>query len=108
MTTRLTTFPLVVLLAPPLLTPAAAAGRTPGSAPAAVDQLLAQDMIQRAQTHLKLAGFGPRRSDGGVDMRTADALRKYQGAGGLPVSGLLDGPTRRVLFPGFQATDEGS
>jgi peptidoglycan hydrolase-like protein with peptidoglycan-binding domain len=72
-----------------------------------VDQLLARDMIQQAQMHLKLAGFDPGRVDGVFDASTADAVRHYQAARGIPVSGLLDEPTRRVMFPGFQDTDEG-
>ncbi len=72
-----------------------------------MDQLLARDMIQQAQTHLQLAGFDPGRTDGVFDGQTADAVRHYQAARGLPVSGLLDEPTRRIMFPGLQDTDEG-
>jgi hypothetical protein len=36
----------------------------------------------------------------------AGAVRHYQAAQGLPISGLLDEPTRRVMFPGFHAMDE--
>jgi peptidoglycan hydrolase-like protein with peptidoglycan-binding domain len=56
--------------------------------------------------HLKLAGFDPGRTDGVFDAQTADAVCDYQAARGLPVSGFLDEPTRRVTFPGFQETDE--
>jgi peptidoglycan hydrolase-like protein with peptidoglycan-binding domain len=101
------TLTLVVLVATPLVMTAAGADRTPGSLPAAVDQLLARDMIQQAQMHLKLAGLNPGRTDGVFDAQTADAVRQYQAARGIPVSGLLDEPTRRVMFPGFQDTDEG-
>jgi hypothetical protein len=103
----LATFTLALLIAIPLITTAAGADHTPGSLPAAVDQLLAQDMIQLAQTHLEIAGFHPGRTDGVFDGQTGDAVRQYQTANGIPTSGLLDEPTRRVLFPGFQATDEG-
>jgi peptidoglycan hydrolase-like protein with peptidoglycan-binding domain len=101
------TLMLAALLATPLVTTAAGADRTPGSLPAAVDQLLARDMIQQAQMHLKLAGLNPGRTDGVFDAQTADAVRQYQAARGIPVSGLLDEPTRRVMFPGFQDTNEG-
>jgi peptidoglycan hydrolase-like protein with peptidoglycan-binding domain len=104
---RLVTFTLAVLIATPLIVTAAGADRTPGSVPAAVDQLLARDMIQQAQMHLKMAGFDPGRVDGVSDVPTADAVRHYQATQGLPISGLLDEPTRRVMFPGFQAADEG-
>ena len=103
----LVSFTLAVLIAIPLIATAAGTDRTPGSLPAAVDQLLARDMIQQAQMHLKLAGLNPGRTDGVFDAQTADAVRQYQAARGIPVSGLLDEPTRRVMFPGFQATDEG-
>jgi peptidoglycan hydrolase-like protein with peptidoglycan-binding domain len=99
---RLVTFTLAVLIAT-----AAGADRTPGSVPAAVDQLLARDMIQQAQMHLRMAGFDPGRVDGVSDVPTADAVRHYQTTQGLLISGLLDEPTRRVMFPGFQAADEG-
>ena len=101
------TLTLAALLTTPLVTTAAGADRTPGSLPAAVDQLLARDMIQQAQMHLKLAGLNPGRTDGVFDAQTADAVRQYQAARGIPVSGLLDEPTRRVMFPGFQDTNEG-
>jgi peptidoglycan hydrolase-like protein with peptidoglycan-binding domain len=102
----LATFTLAVMIAVAMVALAAGAGSTPGSTPAAVDQLLARDMIQQVQTQLKLAGFNPGRTDGVFDTRTADALRHYQTAQGIPVSGLLDEPTRRVMFPGFQGADE--
>jgi peptidoglycan hydrolase-like protein with peptidoglycan-binding domain len=101
------TFTLAMLIAPPLITTAAGADGTPGSLQAAVDQLLARDMVQQAQMHLKLAGFDPGRVDGVFDAPTADAVRHYQAAQGIPVSGSLDESTRRVTFPGFQDTDEG-
>jgi peptidoglycan hydrolase-like protein with peptidoglycan-binding domain len=101
------TFALAVLIATPLVTTAAGADRTPGRLPAAVDQLLARDMIQQAQMHLKLAGLHPGRTDGVFDARTADAVRQYQAAQGIPVSGLLDQPTRNAMFSGFQNDNEG-
>jgi peptidoglycan hydrolase-like protein with peptidoglycan-binding domain len=104
---RLATLTLAALIATPLIATAAGADRPTGSLPAAVDQLLARDMIQQAQMHLKLAGFDPGRTDGVFDAQTAGAVRGYQAARGIPVSGLLDEPTRRVMFPGFQDTDEG-
>ena len=59
----LATLTLGIMLAVPLIATAAGAERTPGSLPAAVDQMLAQDMIQLAQTNLKIAGFDPGRVD---------------------------------------------
>jgi peptidoglycan hydrolase-like protein with peptidoglycan-binding domain len=54
-------------------------------------------MIQQARMHLKLAGFDPGRVDGVFDALAADAVRHYQAAQGIPVSGLRDGSTRRVM-----------
>jgi peptidoglycan hydrolase-like protein with peptidoglycan-binding domain len=76
-----------VLRAAPLVATAAGGGRTPGRLPAAVDPMLAQEMLQLAQTTLKLAGCDPGRGDGLVDAQTATALRQYQAAHSLPVSG---------------------
>ena len=98
---------LGVMLAAPMAAMAAGADSPRGNLPAAVDQLLAQDMIQQAQTTLKLAGYNTGRTDGVFDAKTADSVRQYQAAQGIPVSGLLDEPTRRILFPGFDDTTEG-
>ena len=80
---------------------AVAASSSSGNLPAAVDQLLARDMIQQAQLQLKMAGYDPGRADGIFDENTSSALRKFQAAKHLPVSGLLDEPTRREMFAGF-------
>jgi peptidoglycan hydrolase-like protein with peptidoglycan-binding domain len=74
--------------------------------PAAVDQLLARDMIQQAQMQLKVAGYDPGRVDGIFDEQTSAALRKFQASRGLPASGLLDEPTRRVIFVGLQDSSD--
>ena len=103
----LATFTLAVLIATPLMATAAGADRPSENLPAAVDQLLARDMIQQAQAHLKLAGFDPGRTDGVFGAQTAQAVRHYQAARGMPVSGLLDEPTRRLMFPGSEDTNEG-
>jgi carboxyl-terminal processing protease len=63
-------------------------------------------MIQLAQTTLKLAGFNPGRTDGVFDAQTSTAIRQYQVAQKIPVSGLLDEPTRRVLLPGAESASE--
>jgi peptidoglycan hydrolase-like protein with peptidoglycan-binding domain len=102
----LATVILGMMLVAPMVTAAAAADSARGHVPAAVDQLLAQDMIQQAQTTLKLAGFNPGRTDGIFDAQTSTAVRQYQVAQGIPVSGLLDQPTRRVLFPGSEQVNE--
>jgi peptidoglycan hydrolase-like protein with peptidoglycan-binding domain len=103
----LATLTLGVMLAAPMVATAAGADTPRGNLPAAVDQLLAQDMIQLAQTTLKIAGFDPGRVDGVFDAQTATAVRQYQAAKGIPVSGLLDEPTRRVLLTGFEDASDG-
>jgi hypothetical protein len=96
---------LGLMMAAPLVA-GAAGSSAPGNLPAAVDQLLAQDMIQLAESQLKVAGFDPGRVDGIFDAQTSEAVRKYQEAKGLPVSGLLDAPTRRELWAGYENAGE--
>jgi peptidoglycan hydrolase-like protein with peptidoglycan-binding domain len=85
---------------------AVAASSSGGNLPAAVDQLLARDMIEQAQVQLKVAGYDPGRADGIFDENTSSAVRKFQAANGIPVSGLLDEPTRIVMFPGFNNVND--
>jgi peptidoglycan hydrolase-like protein with peptidoglycan-binding domain len=85
---------------------AVAASNSGGNLPPAVDQMLARDMVQQAQLQLKVAGFDPGRADGVFDQKTSDAVRKFQASRGIPVSGLLDEPTRLVMFPGFDQAGE--
>lgn len=103
----LATLTLGMMMAAPLVATAAGAGRTPGSLPVAVDQMFAQDMVQLAQTNLKVAGYNPGRVDGIFDDQTAGALRQYQTAHSIPASGLLDEATRRALLPGLSDGGEG-
>jgi peptidoglycan hydrolase-like protein with peptidoglycan-binding domain len=96
----LATLSIGLMLAAPVVATAAGVGSTRGNLPPAVDQMLAQDMIQLAESQLKVAGFDPGPVDGVFDEQTASAVRKYQAANGIPVSGLLDEPTRTALMPG--------
>ncbi len=102
----LATLTLGAMLAAPIVTIAAGSDTPRGNVPAATDQLLAQDMVQLAQTSLKIAGFNPGRVDGVFDAQTTTAIRQYQVAQGIPASGLLDEPTRRVLLPGSESASE--
>lgn len=95
---------LGAMLAVPLA--AIAANGSNERLPAAVDQLLARDMIQQAQLQLKVAGYDPGRADGVFDEQTSAALRKFQASRGLPVSGLLDESTRRLMFAGLQDSSD--
>ncbi len=81
---------------------------TAASLPAAVDQLLARDMIQLAEQNLRAAGLNPGPVDGIFDEQTETAVLAFQQRYGLPQSGLLDETTRRMLLPGIdQDGDEG-
>lgn len=95
-----------LLLVTPLFVGAAGAPSGQKELPAALDQMLARDMIQQAQEQLKAEGFNPGSVDGIFTAQTEQAVRQYQRARGLPASGLLDESTRRVLLPGYD-TDGG-
>jgi peptidoglycan hydrolase-like protein with peptidoglycan-binding domain len=55
---------------------------------------------------LKMAGYDPGRTDGIFDQKTSTALRSFQASRGIPVSGLLDEPTRRIMFAGLQDSSD--
>jgi peptidoglycan hydrolase-like protein with peptidoglycan-binding domain len=54
--------------------------------------------ITKAQEHLKAAGFDPGNTDGVVDQPTERAIRQFQQAKGIPVTGRLDVQTRAALL----------
>jgi peptidoglycan hydrolase-like protein with peptidoglycan-binding domain len=82
-------------------TPASTTLRTSALAPGpelpALDRLLTVGDIQVAETRLKDFGFDPGPVDGIFTAETQAAVRGFQGRYGLPVSGLLDHPTREEL-----------
>ncbi|HYE13057.1 MAG TPA: YCF48-related protein [Pyrinomonadaceae bacterium] len=55
------------------------------------------DTVKRAQEALNVAGFEVGKPDGVAGTRTVAALRKFQAAKGVPVSGKLDAPTLVAL-----------
>ncbi len=55
------------------------------------------DPIRQAQQRLQAAGFDPGPIDGRLGARTKAALRQYQGANGLPVTGKPDDATQAAL-----------
>jgi peptidoglycan hydrolase-like protein with peptidoglycan-binding domain len=57
--------------------------------------------MQVAEQHLKEFGFDPGPVDGVFTAQTEAALRAFQERRGIPVSGILDDPTRRVLLGGL-------
>jgi carboxyl-terminal processing protease len=62
-----------------------------------MDRLLTRGNIQFAEMRLKEFGFDPGRVDGLFTAQTQAAVRAFQARYGLPVSGLLDRPTREEL-----------
>jgi hypothetical protein len=71
--------------------------------------------IREVQKRLKAAGFDPGPIDSVLGNQTKEALRRYQTAKGLPVTGVLDEATRgslgvldekRVLGPDFDTIKE--
>jgi peptidoglycan hydrolase-like protein with peptidoglycan-binding domain len=72
----------------------------PGPERAALDRLLTRGDIQLAEEHLRDFGFDPGPVDGLLTAQTRAAVRAFQARYGLPVSGLLDYPTRLELVPG--------
>lgn len=93
-----------LLIVAPVVVSAASSGRT--ELPAAVDQLLAKDMIQLAETNLKTAGIDPGPVDGIFDGQTETAVLAFQERYTLPKTGLLDETTRRYLLPGVDDNGE--
>jgi peptidoglycan hydrolase-like protein with peptidoglycan-binding domain len=63
----------------------------------ALDRLLTSGDIQVAEARLKGFGFDPGPVDGVFTAQTQAAVRAFQARYGLPVSGLLDRPTREEL-----------
>jgi len=73
------------------------AEHTPGPERPAVDRLLTRGNIEVAEMRLKQFGFDPGPVDGMHTAQTQAAVRAFQARYGLPVSGLLDRPTREEL-----------
>jgi murein L,D-transpeptidase YcbB/YkuD len=72
-------------------------GHTPGPEHPALGRLLTRGNIQVAEVRLKDFGFDPGPVDGTYTAETEAAVRAFQARYGLPVSGLLDRPTREEL-----------
>src|SRR3989442_14103359 len=56
-----------------------------------------RDEARQTQERLRAAGLNPGAADGVPGQQTVTALRQYQKAHGLPVTGLLDEATRNAL-----------
>ncbi len=61
---------------------------------AALDMAAMVDVQQR----LRAAGFDPGNTNGLFDQKTSDAVRQFQRAKGLPVTGQIDSATRAALL----------
>jgi Putative peptidoglycan binding domain len=72
-------------------------GLTPGPERPASGRLLTRGNILVAEVRLKDFGFDPGPVDGTYTAETEAAVRAFQARYGLPVSGLLDRPTREEL-----------
>jgi peptidoglycan hydrolase-like protein with peptidoglycan-binding domain len=69
--------------------------------PPTMGRLMTEGEIQLAEQKLKDFGFDPGPVDGVFTAQTEAALRAFQERRGIPVSGILDDPTRRVLLRGL-------
>lgn len=82
-----------------------------GMALATQHRQVLRDEARQAQERLRSAGFNAGTADGVPGQQTITALRQYQKAHGLPVTGLLDEATRKALgiaseAPGGRQTGE--
>lgn len=107
MKTRVVALALSLLFVVPIVAGAAGAPSGRGEIPAAVDQIVARDIIQQAQEQLDIAGFEPGHVDGMFDAQIEAALLAYQANYGLVRTGLLDEATRRALMPGYDQNGGG-
>jgi peptidoglycan hydrolase-like protein with peptidoglycan-binding domain len=69
--------------------------------PPTMGRLMTEGEIQLAEQKLKDFGFDPGPVDGVFTAQTEAALRAFQERRRIPVSGILDDPTRRVLLRGL-------
>jgi peptidoglycan hydrolase-like protein with peptidoglycan-binding domain len=70
--------------------------------PPTMGSLVTEGMMQVAEQNLKDFGFDPGPVDGVFTPQTEAALRAFQERRGIPVSGILDDPTRQVLLRGLE------
>jgi hypothetical protein len=75
---------------------------TPGSGSVPGGDVLAEDTeaVRHAQTQLQTAGFSAGPANGIMDEQTRNAIRQFQQAKGLNVTGALDTETRAALQAG--------
>jgi peptidoglycan hydrolase-like protein with peptidoglycan-binding domain len=71
--------------------------------PPTMGRLMTEGEMQVAEQNLKDFGFDPGPVDGVFTAQTEAALRAFQERRGIPVSGILDDPTRGVLLKGLES-----
>jgi peptidoglycan hydrolase-like protein with peptidoglycan-binding domain len=71
--------------------------------PPTMGRQITEGNMQVAEQKLKDFGFDPGPVDGVFTAQTEAALRAFQERRGIPVSGILDDPTRRVLLSGLES-----
>jgi peptidoglycan hydrolase-like protein with peptidoglycan-binding domain len=64
--------------------------------------------ISQVQKALKAKGYDPGTTDGVMGTQTQEALRKFQQANGLPVTGMVDSQTAKALGISSSGTASGS
>ena len=71
--------------------------QTPQSPTPQAQMTVSPEEIRRAQEALKTKGYDPGAASGNLHAGTQDALRQYQKANNLPVTGVLDERTAETL-----------
>jgi hypothetical protein len=71
--------------------------QTPSSPTPQAQMTVSPDEIRRAQEALKTKGYDPGAASGNLHAGTQEALRKYQKANNLPITGVLDQRTAETL-----------
>lgn len=71
--------------------------QTPLSPTPQAQMTVSPDEIRRAQEALKTKGYDPGAASGNLHAGTQEALRKYQKANNLPITGVLDQRTAETL-----------
>ena len=79
--------------------------QTPLSPTPQAQMTVSPDEIRRAQEALKTKGYDPGAASGNLHAGTQEALRKYQKANNLPVTGVLDQRTAETLGVEINKTD---
>lgn len=80
----------------------------PGGVTPQAQMTVSPEEIRRAQEVLKAKGYDPGAASGNLHAGTQDALRQYQKANNLPVTGVLDQRTAETLGIEIRKSDSKS